>query len=91
VPSEDVAHYLALQEGLKASPDLMCQWLSNQPPYKKEHDFIVIKPLRMEQYKHLKTIITSLLSGPSREITYFGAYLFPFKFKLGDYEFLSSI
>jgi hypothetical protein len=56
VPSEDVANYLAVQEGLKASPALMCQWLSNQPPYKKEHDYIVIGPLRMEQYEYLKTI-----------------------------------
>ncbi|NNG01606.1 MAG: hypothetical protein HKM93_19615 [Desulfobacteraceae bacterium] len=56
VPSEDVAHYLAVQEGLKASPNLMCQWLANQPPYKKEHDYIVIGPLRMENYEYLKTI-----------------------------------
>jgi len=56
VPSEDVAHYLAVQEGLKASPDLMCQWLANQPSYKKEHGCVVIGPLRMEQYDYLKTI-----------------------------------
>jgi len=56
VPSEDVAHYLAVQEGLKASADLMCQWLTNQLPYKKEHDYIVIGPLRMEQYEYVKTI-----------------------------------
>lgn len=56
VPSEDVAHYLAVQEGLKASPDLMCQWLASQLPYKKKHDYIVIGPLRMEQYEYLKTI-----------------------------------
>ena len=56
VPSEDVAHYLAVQAGLKASADLMCQWLANRPPYKKEHDYIVIGPLRMEQYGYLKTI-----------------------------------
>jgi hypothetical protein len=56
VPSEEVAHYLAVQEGLKASPDLMCQWLANQPPYKKEHNDIVIGPLRMAQYEYLKTI-----------------------------------
>ena len=56
VPREDVAHYLAVQEGLKTSPDLMCQWLTNQPPYKKKHDYVVIGPLRMEQYEYLKTI-----------------------------------
>ncbi len=56
MPGEDVAHYLAVQEGLKASPDLMYQWLANQSPYKNEHDYIVIGPLRMEQYEYLKTI-----------------------------------
>ena len=35
VPSEHVAHFLAVGEGLKASSDLMCQWLANQPPYKE--------------------------------------------------------
>lgn len=56
VPREHVAHFLAVEEGLKASHDLMCQWLENQPPYKKKHDYIVIGPLRMEQYEYLKTI-----------------------------------
>ncbi len=56
VPSEQVAHYLAVQEGLKASQDLMCQWLASQLPYKKEHDYIVIGPLRKEYYQYLKTI-----------------------------------
>lgn len=56
VPSKDVANYLAVQEGLKASPDLMCQWLAHQPTYKREYAYVVIGPLRMEQYEHLKTI-----------------------------------
>jgi hypothetical protein len=56
MPSEEVAHYLAVQEGLKASPGLMCQWLASQTPYKKENDFVVIGPLQMEQYEYLKTI-----------------------------------
>ncbi len=56
VPSEHIAHFLAVEEGLKASHGLMCQWLENQATYKKEHDYIVIGPLRMEQYEYLKTI-----------------------------------
>ncbi len=56
VPKEHVAHFLAVEEGLKASQDLMCQWLSSQPPYKKEHEYIVIGPLRMEQYEYINTI-----------------------------------
>ena len=54
--SKDVAHYLAVQEGLKASTELMCQWLTNQPPYKREHEYVVIGPLNMEQYTYIKTI-----------------------------------
>ena len=56
VPSEEVANFLAVQQGLKASPALMCQWLVNQPPYKRVHEYIVIGPLRKEQYEYLKTI-----------------------------------
>jgi len=56
VPKDHVARFLAVEEGLKASQDLMCQWLENQLPYKREHDYIVIGPLRLEQYEYLKTI-----------------------------------
>lgn len=56
MPSEHVANYLAVEEGLKVSSNLMCQWLANHSPYKREHAYIVIGPLRMEQYEYLKTI-----------------------------------
>ncbi|MDM8535828.1 DUF169 domain-containing protein [Desulfobacterales bacterium HSG17] len=56
VPSEHVAHFLAVEEGLKASHNLMCQWLENQPPYKKTYDYIVVGPFQKEQYEYLKTI-----------------------------------
>jgi hypothetical protein len=56
VPRTDVAYFLAGQEGLKASPELMCQWLEHQPPYKKEHAYVVIAPLHKEQYEYLKTV-----------------------------------
>jgi len=56
VPTEHVAHYLAVEEGLKASSNLMYQWLENHPPYKREHAYIVIGPLRKEYDQYLKTI-----------------------------------
>ena len=56
VPTEHVAHFLAVDEGLKASSDLMCQWLENQPPYRRQHAYIVIGSLRKEYYQYLKTI-----------------------------------
>ncbi|MCP3889385.1 MAG: DUF169 domain-containing protein [Desulfobulbaceae bacterium] len=56
VQSEHVANYLAVEEGLKASSDLMCQWLTNQSPFKREHTYVVIGPFRKEYYEYLKTI-----------------------------------
>lgn len=56
MPREEVAKYLGEIEGLKSTSDLMNQWLENQLPFKKEHEFVVIGPLRKEQYEYLKTI-----------------------------------
>ncbi len=56
MPRKDVAHYLAGIEGLKASPDVMCRWLENVPPYKVQNKSIVISTLREDQYKYLKTV-----------------------------------
>ncbi len=53
---EDVAHHLAVQEGLKASAALMGQWLANRRPYQREHAHIVIGPLHEDYYGYLKTI-----------------------------------
>ncbi len=56
MPREDVAKFLGEIEGLKSSAELMKQWLENQPAYKREHPYVVIGPLREEQYEYLKTI-----------------------------------
>lgn len=56
MPREEVAKYLGEIEGLKSTSDLMNQWLENQPVYKKEHPYVVIGPLREDQYEYLKTI-----------------------------------
>jgi len=56
VPQETVAQHLAVEEGLKKSPELMSRWLGNQPPYKKEHEYIVLGPYQKQQYDYLKTI-----------------------------------
>lgn len=53
---ERVAYYLAEEEGLKESQDLMCQWLINQQPYEREQEYIIIGPLRDDQYDYLRTI-----------------------------------
>ncbi len=56
MPREAVAGYLAGQEGLKASPGTMCQWLEAHPPHPMEHQAIVISQLREAYYEFLKTV-----------------------------------
>jgi hypothetical protein len=53
---EDFARSLNEREGFKSSPELMEQWLENQRPYQMEHEYVVIGPLRDEQYDFLNTI-----------------------------------
>ncbi len=56
VPREMVAEMLAGKEGLKASPELMCQWLEKAPPRTARNGSIVISPLKTDQYDNLKTV-----------------------------------
>jgi len=56
LPREKFAYMLAEKEGLKCSADLMDRWLDNQPPFKGEHDHIVVGPLKEDQYDHLKSV-----------------------------------
>jgi hypothetical protein len=53
---EDLARRLTEREGFKSSLELMVQWLENQKPYTIEHQYVVIGPLRDEQYASLKTV-----------------------------------
>jgi hypothetical protein len=52
----DFVTFLADDEGLKASHDLMNQWLDYYKPYRQEHAHILVGPLRAEQYEHLKSV-----------------------------------
>jgi hypothetical protein len=53
---DDFIRFLVDDEGLKASHDLMAQWLDSRPPYQQEHAHLLIGPLRPEQYVYLKTV-----------------------------------
>lgn len=44
------------EEGLKASPELMNEWLDHRTVYQPEHPNMLIGPLREDQEKFLKTI-----------------------------------
>jgi len=56
MPREAVAGYLAGQEGLKASPGTMCQWLEAHPPRPMENQAIVISQLQKNYDEFLKTV-----------------------------------
>ena len=55
-PLETFARSLNQREGFKSSDELMLQWLQNQKPYLIENGYVVIGPLKEEQYEHLKTV-----------------------------------
>lgn len=44
------------REGFKSSDDIMHQWLDNLKPYMIENKYVVIGPLRNDQYEYLKTV-----------------------------------
>jgi hypothetical protein len=48
--------FLVDTEGLKASHDLMNQWLDHHHPYRPAHAALLIGPFREEQYPFVKTI-----------------------------------
>jgi hypothetical protein len=55
-PRDSFATGLRQREGFKSSDALMCQWLENLKPYLIENGYVVIGPLKDEQYDYLKTI-----------------------------------
>jgi len=48
--------FLAIDEGLKASPELLVQWQKHCHAYEQKHPYLCIGPLRPEQYEYLKTV-----------------------------------
>lgn len=55
-PRKDFVRFLVDDEGLKATHELMNQWLDVSRPYAKEHGSLFVGPLRAAAYEHLKTI-----------------------------------
>ncbi len=53
---DNFAKSLTEREGFKSSSELMKQWLDNQKPYQIEKGYVVIGPLKDDQYDYLKTI-----------------------------------
>lgn len=55
-PRKDFVKFLADEEGLKASHDLMNRWLDYNKPYEREQPHILLGPLKEDQYHNLKSI-----------------------------------
>ena len=55
-PREEFIKFLADDEGLKASRELMAQWIDAARPYEQEHPNILIGPLRADEYRCLKSV-----------------------------------
>ncbi len=48
--------FLVDDEGLKSSHALMNRWLDHHRPYRREHEHLLLGPLRDDQYAYLKTV-----------------------------------
>ena len=56
MPREAFIDFLYGKEGLKASRELMEEWIDAMKPYKPEHDFILIGPMKESEYDRLKSV-----------------------------------
>jgi len=53
---EEFLHFLAIEEGLKESEELMGEWVDANPGYPQEHPHLLLGPLKPECYAYLKTV-----------------------------------
>jgi len=71
---EDYIKFLADEEGLKASHELMGLWLDDEKPYKQQYEHLLIGPLHPDQYEYLKTV-TFFVNPDQLSILAIGAQL----------------
>lgn len=72
---EEYVKFLTDDEGLKASHELMRKWLDFVEPYKQQHDFLIIGPLKKQAYEYLKTV-TFFVNPDQLSMLMIGAQLF---------------
>jgi hypothetical protein len=53
---DELIDFLCDKEGLRASRELMGQWLDSAKSYRPVYDHLLFGPLRPEQYEHLRSI-----------------------------------
>jgi len=72
---EDYIRFLADEEGLKASHELMGLWLDHEKPYRQKYEHLVIGPLRADQYQYLRSA-TFFVNPDQLSILAIGAQLY---------------
>jgi hypothetical protein len=70
---EEFVKFLADEEGLRASHDLMNRWLDQRKPYQPQHKNIFIGPLKKDMYQYLKTV-TFFVNPDQMSLLMTGAY-----------------
>jgi hypothetical protein len=58
---EDFIDFLWKDEGLRASRELMAEWVDKAPTYRPEHANVLVGPLKPELAAYLKTVTLPLL------------------------------
>lgn len=56
MPRAQLVDFLCGEEGLRATKELMDEWLDSAKDYSPVHDHLLIGPLRPEQYAYLRTV-----------------------------------
>lgn len=56
MPRAKLVDFLCGEEGLRATKELMNEWLDSTKDYSPVHGHLLIGPLRPEQYEHLQTV-----------------------------------
>ncbi len=70
---QEYIEFLADEEGLRASHDLMNRWLEATRPYQQQYPNLLIGPLKVDQYPYLKTV-TFLVNPDQLSLLVIGAY-----------------
>ncbi len=55
-PRDSLVEFLCDEEGLRASRELMNEWLDSMKSYKPVHEHLLIGPLHPDQYDYLRTV-----------------------------------
>jgi hypothetical protein len=96
---EGYLDFLANKEGLKASEELMATWFDQAKRCRPEHEFILVGPLKDEQYKYLRTVtfyvnpdqLSVLLTGAQYHLPYTGEAAVTVDFGSGCMEMLNLL